>query len=148
MFRVTIILTALAVSLSNALCACGGGIANAATSRAAASATDTHCGDDDCCGVTDRDGDRHDANHGTCPDKDHHDGHSCGHCTGAVTVESAVGKDLTAHDFAGAAALTPFTGCSQLSIDAADEHARHFNDGLPPPVPRPTLLNLSCLLTI
>src|SRR5262245_20242603 len=111
MLRVTIILTALVVFLSNALCACTGGIATTATSSAAASATDARCGDDDCCAVTDHDGGHHDADHDGCPAQDHHDGHSCGHCTGAVTVESAAGKDLTAHDFAGAQALTPFVGC-------------------------------------
>ncbi len=126
--RLSTILLAAAVLFAKAYCAC----ASAA-------------------GVADRESvpaPLHEGCHGHAGDSEREgeDSHDCGHCTGSVFADAPTVKSALSTPFGSPlfyAAPAPFdVAFGDALWCSAIHHA-----GLPPPVPRPTLLSLFCSLT-
>ena len=84
--------------------------------------------------------------HGNGSEQEEPDSHDCGHCTGKVFANAPTAKCTPSTPF-----LSPLFFAAPASVDVAFGDALWGNainhTGLPPPVPRPTLLSLFCSLT-
>ena len=129
--RLSTILLAVAVLFANAYCAC---VTTAATAERR---------DHDRVIVPPHEGCQ---GHGNDSEQKSDDPHDCGHCTGMVfadapTVKSALSPLFLSPLFVAAPASVDIAFADLLSCDAIN------HSGLPPPVPRPTLVSLFCSLT-
>lgn len=84
--------------------------------------------------------------HGSSSEPQDEGSHDCGHCTGTVfadapTVKSTLSTPLAAPLLFAAPASLDITRSDWLGRSAVN------HSGLPPPVPRPTLLSLFCSLS-
>ena len=128
--RLSAISLAVAVLFANAYCAC-------VTTAAAAEQ-----GDHDQVIVPPHEGCH---GHGNGSEQKSDDPHNCGHCTGMVfagapTVKSDLPPSFHSPLLVAAPASADVAFDNLLSCDAIN------HSGLPPPVPRPTLLSLFCSL--
>lgn len=84
--------------------------------------------------------------HGDGSEQSGQDSHDCGHCTGTVFANAASAKSTLTTPF-----VSPLFFAAPTSVDVAFGDSLWCNaadhTGLPPPVPRPTLLSLFCSFT-
>lgn len=131
--RLATIFLALAVLFANAYCACVTAAGPAERSDHGQVVAPQHEG---CHGHGD----------GSEPQRDNPDNsHDCGHCTGTVFAYATTVKSTLATPF-----ISPLVFAAPAAVEAAFSDALRCNtghqSGLPPPVPRPTLLSLFCCL--
>lgn len=129
--RLSTILLAVAVLFANAYCACVTATGTPGRSNGDQVVVPQHEG---CHG------------HGNGSEQQSEDSHDCGHCTGTVFADAPTVKSALSTPF-----VSPLFVASPASGDVAFGDSLCCNainhTGLPPPVPRPTLLSLFCSLT-
>ena len=129
--RLSTIFLTVAVLFANAYCAC--------VTTAAASERSSH----NQVAVPQHEGCQ---GHGNGSRQKSDDSHDCGHCTGTVFTDAPSAKSALSIPF-----HSPLFVAAPVSVDVAFGDSLWCNainhSGLPPPVPRPTLLSLFCSLT-
>ncbi len=84
--------------------------------------------------------------HGDSSEQEGQDSHECGHCTGTVFADAPTVKNTLTTPF-----ISPLFFAMPAAVDVAFGDSLRGNaidhTGLPPPVPRPTLLSLFCSFT-
>ncbi len=84
--------------------------------------------------------------HGDGSEQEGQGSHDCGHCNGTVFANAAGAKSTLTTPF-----VSPLSCAAPAAVDVAFGDSLWSNavdhTGLPPPLPRPTLLSLFCCLT-
>lgn len=147
--RLPTILLALVLAFANAFCACAGvGVVGGQADRVTTMAPSPHGGCHGHAAVSSpvtscHSSAREDGGGTPCGDTEH----SCPHCTGVVVADAlSATKSSVAQPVQPPVLLVSiFWAVPKLTEVVLGQRPLH--SGLPPPVERPTLLNLSCSLT-